>query len=103
MTRGASLPRSPGADPALDAVRDRFLALLDAERRALQDEIRAYPPPIPACDAQFNALTERRSALAEARHAAGRCGDRQALSSLLASTVLLSAERRERLLTALRS
>ena len=34
--------------------------LLEEEKRRLDEEIRAYPTPIPRCDAQFNALFERR-------------------------------------------
>lgn len=37
--------------------------LLEARRRPIQDEIRKYPPPIPACDAHFNHLLDQRSAL----------------------------------------
>lgn len=36
---------------------------LEDLRRPIQDEIRGYPPPIPACDAHFNHLLEQRSAL----------------------------------------
>lgn len=31
--------------------------------RRVRDEIRNYPAPIPACDAQFNGLLEEREAL----------------------------------------
>ena len=34
---------------------------LEAERSRIVAEIRAYPPPIPACDIQFNHLLERRN------------------------------------------
>lgn len=34
---------------------------LEEEKRRLDAEIRAYPTPIPRCDAQFNALFERRA------------------------------------------
>jgi hypothetical protein len=34
--------------------------LLEEEKRRLDAEIRAYPTPIPRCDAQFNHLFERR-------------------------------------------
>mgnify|MGYP000515063793 CR=1 FL=1 len=37
--------------------------LLEARRGPIQDEIRKYPPPIPACDAHFNHLLDQRSAL----------------------------------------
>jgi len=36
---------------------------LEEEKRRLDAEIRAYPTPIPRCDAQFNALFERREAI----------------------------------------
>ncbi|MFQ5625467.1 MAG: hypothetical protein ACE5FM_02305 [Methyloligellaceae bacterium] len=36
---------------------------LEAHRAALNEEIAAYPPPIPACDAQFNHLLEQRSGI----------------------------------------
>lgn len=42
---------------------DRIRALLDGERQRLQEEIRAYPTPIPRCDQQFNHLIERRERL----------------------------------------
>ncbi len=45
--------------PAWDAVR-RYL---ESKRRPVQEEIRRYPPPIPACDAHFNHLLEQRSLL----------------------------------------
>jgi len=34
-------------------------------KHALDDEIRAYPTPIPRCDAQFNHLYEQRSRLSD--------------------------------------
>jgi hypothetical protein len=36
---------------------------LESMRRPIQEEIRRYPPPIPACDAHFNHLLEQRSLL----------------------------------------
>ncbi len=36
---------------------------LQEEIRRVHDEIRNYPAPIPACDAQFNYLLEKREAL----------------------------------------
>lgn len=41
-------------------------SLLDGERRRIADEIAHYPPPIPRCDAQYNALLEERAAVADA-------------------------------------
>lgn len=45
--------------PIWDKVRD----YLEAKRRPVQDAIRRYPPPIPACDAHFNHLLEQRALL----------------------------------------
>lgn len=36
---------------------------LEAERARVVNEIRTYPSPIPACDAQFNHLLEKRTRL----------------------------------------
>ncbi len=49
-------------DSDWDALRAR-LARMQA---AVAAEINAYPPPIPACDAQFDYLLERREALSAA-------------------------------------
>ncbi len=38
---------------------------LSAEKQRIFDEILSYPPPIPACDAQFNFLLEERSRITE--------------------------------------
>jgi hypothetical protein len=38
-------------------------ACLESERERLHAEIRAYPTPIPRCDAQFNHLIEQRDRL----------------------------------------
>ena len=45
-----------------DALRGRLAHL----QEAVAAKIRAYPVPIPACDAQYNHLLERRAALSEA-------------------------------------
>ncbi len=50
------------ADPDWDALRAQITQL----REAVAAEIRAYPVPIPACDAQYDHLLERRAALAAA-------------------------------------
>lgn len=41
-------------------------ACLESERERVHAEIRAYPTPIPRCDAQFNHLIERRERLFQA-------------------------------------
>lgn len=68
-------------------------ALLD-EKERISAEIHAYPPPIPACDAQFNYLLERRDqvsveltrlhAISEGRHTAAELAD--ALRDFLAAS-----------------
>ncbi len=45
---------------------DALRARLEQTQEAVAAEIRTYPPPIPACDAQFDHLLERREALSEA-------------------------------------
>ncbi len=50
-------------DSDWDALRARLAHL----QEAVAAELHAYPAPIPACDAQYNHLLERRTALAEAR------------------------------------
>jgi hypothetical protein len=42
---------------------DMVKACLESERERLHAEIRAYPTPIPRCDAQFNHLIEQRDRL----------------------------------------
>ncbi len=49
-------------DSDWDALRARLAHM----QEAVAVEINAYPPPIPACDAQYNHLLERREALSEA-------------------------------------
>ena len=44
---------------------DALRARLAQTQEAVAAEINAYPPPIPACDAQYNHLLERRAALSE--------------------------------------
>lgn len=38
---------------------------LEAQKRQIADEILHYPPPIPACDAQFNYLLEERARISQ--------------------------------------
>ncbi len=45
---------------------DALRARLEQTQEAVAAEIRAYPPPIPACDAQFNHLLARRAVLSKA-------------------------------------
>jgi hypothetical protein len=47
----------------LNTAWDRVKACLESESERVHTEIRAYPTPIPRCDAQFNHLIERREGL----------------------------------------
>ncbi len=72
------------ADSDWDALRAR----LAQTQEAVAAEINAYPPPIPACDAQFDHLLERRAALsgALARLDAARKDGTGTLEDFLAAT-----------------
>ncbi|MCX6050715.1 MAG: hypothetical protein NT075_36965 [Chloroflexi bacterium] len=50
----------------MEAAWQRIRQHLEAEKLQIYQEIRQYPPPIPACDVQFNSLlTERVTILQE--------------------------------------
>ena len=65
---------------------DALQARLERMREAVAAEIRTYPAPIPACDAQFDHLLERREALsgALARLDAARKDGSRTLESFVA-------------------
>jgi hypothetical protein len=77
--------------------------VLEARRAKLNEEIAAYPPPIPACDAQFNHLLEQRSGigrelkrLEEMTQAGGGSGaDMAALSRFVEGCEFFPAPRSE--------
>ncbi len=75
-------------DANWDALRVRLVQL----QEAVAVEVRAYPAPIPACDAQYNHLLERRAALAGARARldAARAGGAGTAAEFLAATPLLA-------------
>ncbi|MCH8035697.1 MAG: hypothetical protein IIC53_01065 [Proteobacteria bacterium] len=75
-------------DADWDALRARLARL----QEAVAAEIGAYPAPIPACDAQYNHLLERRAALNEARARldAAREGGAATVEDFLASTPVLA-------------
>ena len=45
----------------IESVWNRIREHLQNERHRIYQEIKNYPPPIPACDAQFNYLLEERA------------------------------------------
>ena len=55
---------SSSADPHLHSLSVALRDFVLRARKALDEEIRSYPTPIPRCDAQFNAAYEQRSLLA---------------------------------------
>ncbi len=71
---------------------DALRARLERMQEAAAAEINAYPPPIPACDAQFDYLLEGREALsaALARLDAARKDGSSTIEDFLASTPLLA-------------
>ncbi len=71
---------------------DALRARLERMQEAVAAEINAYPPPIPACDAQFDHLLERREALSEAlaRLDAARNDGSRTPQDFLASTPILA-------------
>ena len=71
---------------------DALHARLGQLREAVAAEIRAYPVPIPACDAQYNHLLERRAALAAALASldAAREDGASTVEDFLAQTPLLA-------------
>ena len=48
---------------SIESVRQNLIAQLTAQKKQVIQEICDYPPPIPACDAQFNYLLEKRDLL----------------------------------------
>ncbi len=74
---------------------DALRARLERMRAAVAAEIRTYPPPIPACDAQFDYLLARREALsaALARLDAARKDGAGPAQSLHAELSALAADR----------
>jgi hypothetical protein len=47
-------------DAAVDLVWREIRTALEEEQKRIFQEIGSYPPPIPACDEQFNHLLEKR-------------------------------------------
>ena len=84
-------------------------AQLEAERKRIVEEIRAYPTPIPRCDEQFNHLIERRERLASAlsrlddveRSSAAAPADASRLEAFIDASDGLDDDSRRRLKSAL--
>jgi uncharacterized protein YdcH (DUF465 family) len=94
---GVVSPESRPVSTELDDICSR----LTAERRRIHDEIKVYPRPIPACDAQFNYLLEQRAdldaelnRLEEARQNSASV---ESIQQFLRSSPYLSDELKQRL------
>ncbi len=74
-------------------------AALEAHRDTLNEEISAYPAPIPGCDAQFNHLLEKRARInKELRRLKGKMGKTAgptAISQFVESCPFLTGARGE--------
>ena len=61
LSATVSKQAQPSLHPSLREARERLAQI----KGDILVQIRNYPPPIPACDAQFNHLLERRDAITE--------------------------------------
>ena len=52
----------------LDPIWLEIKTCLEKEQKRIHDEIINYPPPIPACDVQFNHLLEERAGIRQELH-----------------------------------
>ena len=58
------MPRNPRAlDSALDQAARLLTSELEAKREAISRELCTIPPPVPACDVNFNRLLEERASV----------------------------------------
>lgn len=58
--------RGENPETQIDEAWTELQNLLEQERVRVQEEIASYPPPITACDAQFNHLLEQRTRISRA-------------------------------------
>ena len=59
-------PQTQTESALIEAAWQRIRQHLEAEKQQIFQEIRHYPPPIPACDVQFNGLLAERAAILQA-------------------------------------
>lgn len=84
---------------------------LKKERQRVNEEIKNYPTPIPACDAQFNYLLEERTRVAEeldrleaqSRDSLTRSDDIRFIGEFIASSNYINGEMEERIRSSLLS
>lgn len=64
LTEMSHLEAAPQTDlDGAEVAWQRIKQHLEAEKQRIFQEIRQYPPPIPACDVQFNSLLAERTAI----------------------------------------
>lgn len=66
--------------------------LLDTQKSQTIDAIRNYPPPIPACDAQFNYLLEKRDRLTVELNRLNQIDGTDTLTEFVTASVCISDE-----------
>ncbi len=96
---GSEAVGSPAPVP-IDALWSAIRVRLEADEARLAEEIRGYPQPIPACDAQYNYLLEARSVvsreLGRLREVSATCsahGDpRQVIEAFISSSPCIDQE-----------
>lgn len=89
-----------------DEITGQLEAHLRKEQERIRAEIHNYPPPIPACDAQFNYLLEQRARIAQELRAAQNLAEAAtdsvispaALRQAIADSEILQAAVKKRLL-----
>jgi hypothetical protein len=87
------------------SVWERIRGYLENEKRRIDEEIKNYPPPIPACDVQFNRLLEERTRVSEelrrmheAREESHRCGHSvELLNEFIRSSSCMDDEAKQRM------
>jgi hypothetical protein len=101
----------PTLSALLESVWTKISSHLENERERLYEEIKDYPRPIPACDAQFNYLLEERSSIAdeldrmyEASEESLRSGDSiKLVEEFITSSRYLNTEAKQRLASYLKA
>ena len=66
MTPDDSVQPGRPDDELTELLWERIREHLEQERERIRQEISAYPPPIPACDSQFNHLLAERDRITRA-------------------------------------
>lgn len=80
----------------LQSTQQDISQLLESQKLRTIEAIRNYPPPIPACDAQFNYLLEKRDRITVELNRLNQLdGDDSALIDFIAASVYISDEAKQ--------